>query len=313
MAFRKLIGLLFVPTRIHIEKNIPFSTSLFEPTTFWSVILIISILIFMFWARRRYYSCFFGLAWFFLSLIPMANIVPINATLADHWVYLPCCGFFLAIIGLISDFLKKGNLNISKKLRILAVTIYSVVILIFSALTIRQNTFWQDPVKFYRKVLEYAPESFRAHNELGIIYLDQKQYRQAIKEFEASLKIKPNFDQAYDNLGVALDFSGEFEAAITAHKKSIEINPHNIKAYNNLGNAYISAKRFDEAISTYKHALKLNPGFKGAYNNLGVAYYEQGMYREAKKIWEKALELDPNFTTILNNLKALEPLLKEQN
>ncbi|MBL7130524.1 MAG: hypothetical protein ISS45_03845 [Candidatus Omnitrophica bacterium] len=46
---------------------------------------------------------------FFVALIPMANIMPINATIADHWLYLPCFGFFLAVVGGVSDWIGKSN------------------------------------------------------------------------------------------------------------------------------------------------------------------------------------------------------------
>jgi hypothetical protein len=36
----------------------------------------------------------FGCLWFVVTLLPVSNIVPINAYMAEHWLYLPSMGFF---------------------------------------------------------------------------------------------------------------------------------------------------------------------------------------------------------------------------
>lgn len=304
-SFVRLIGLIFVPLEIHIEKSIPFSRGLFQPTTIFSIAVLSSMLIFMRWAARRLKICFFGLLWFFICLIPMSNIVPINTTFADHWLYLPGFGFFLAVIGGASETIKKINPKTQPLVKRAALFIYALIILVFSLLTIKQNTFWREPLKFYQRAIKISPQSYRPHNEIGIIYLRQKKYDEAISEFKRATELNPAFDQAYDNLGVVYDMRGDFENAIATHKKAIQLNPNNIKAYNNLGNAYNNANLLTEAIDAYSRVLKLNPAYQAAYNNLGVAYYKKGMLEEARGYWEKALRIDQNFKLAQDNLKAL--------
>ncbi|MFC1708959.1 tetratricopeptide repeat protein [Candidatus Omnitrophota bacterium] len=304
-SFVRLMGSMFIPTKIHIEKSIPFSSGLFQPSTFISLIFLIGIGVFMYRTRRRFRMTFFGLTWFFVALIPMANIVPINATIADHWLYLPCFGFLLAVVGGISDWLKDASApEVGFKKIVLGIAVVTVII--FSVLTVRQNTIWADPLKFYRLALEYSPGSYRAHNEIGVIFLNQDIYDKAIPEFKESIRINPRFDQAYDNLGVAYDKSGNLEEAVKQHKKALELSPYNVKIYNNLGNAYIKLNQFEKAIESYKKALELNPDYKAVYNNLGVIYFKRGMYDEARKYWQRALKIDPNFKLVLDNLKVLE-------
>jgi tetratricopeptide (TPR) repeat protein len=304
-SFVRLIGLLFVPTKIHIEKSIPFSTGLFQPSTIISLFILAVVGFFMYKARGRLRMSFFGLVWFFVTLVPMSNIVPINATIADHWLYLPCFGFLLAVIGGISDWLKEAT-GVKALIKKFALMIYVVVVILFSILTIKQNTIWRDPIKFYKLALQYSPNSYRAHNEIGVIYLNQDKYDMAIPEFKESIKLNPKFDQAYDNLGVAYDKSGNLKEAIVQHEKALQLSPYNAKIYNNLGNAYNKLSQFEQAIETYKKALELNPDYKAVYNNLGVIYYKQGRYDEARKYWQQALEIDPNFKLVLDNLEVLK-------
>ena len=37
----------------------------------------------------------FSIGWFFIMLLPQANLYPINSYMAEHWLYLPSIGFFL--------------------------------------------------------------------------------------------------------------------------------------------------------------------------------------------------------------------------
>ena len=41
----------------------------------------------------------FGASWFFLAYLPISNLVQLNATVAEHWLYLPSIGFSVFIVG----------------------------------------------------------------------------------------------------------------------------------------------------------------------------------------------------------------------
>lgn len=311
-AFVRLIGSLFVPTKIHIEKAIPFLTQIWEPRAVLSIAALIGIAVGMGWARRRSEMVFFGLGWFFIALLPMANLVPINANIADHWLYLPSLGLFIAVIGGVSDGIRRLSVERQRWARRLGLSCFVIVMVFFSSSTLRQNTIWADPVRFFELALEYSPKSFRAHNELGVLHLEEKRYTLAAERFEAAIRINPNFDQAYDNLGVALDHQGRLDLAVEKHLKAIELNDHNIKAYNNLGNAYYKSEKWEKAIQAYQEALRLNPDYKAVYNNLGAVYFKTGRFAQAKKMWEKTLRIDPNFEMAEKNLKILEEFVQKQ-
>lgn len=304
-AFVRLIGLLVVPTQIHIEKSLPFSTGLFQPSTFVSILALGAMGCFAWWVRRRSIICAFGLAWFLITLLPMANLMPINATMADHWLYLPSLGMFLAILGGLGDWIQKGPLPGQRRWLRGASLLYAAAVIVYSARTIRQNDVWKDPERFFQLAIQYSPGSFRAHNELGVIHFERQQFDRAIRHFQQAIAINPAFDQAYDNLGTAYDHVGELDQAIASHKTALQLNPYNPKTYNNLGNAYFKSNQLDKAIEAYQRALQLNPQYKAVYNNLGAVYYRKGEFDQAKAFWEKALKIDPAFQQAADNLHLL--------
>jgi tetratricopeptide (TPR) repeat protein len=305
-SFTRLILLIFVPARIHIEKSIPFSTGIFQLTTMASIAVLGFIAAAAYYLKSRSRIFSFGILWFFAALLPMSNLFPINATIADHWIYLPCIGIFVSLIGGISDVIGRSSGAKQHILNRAAVVVFIVAVVILSAATIKQNGIWADPIKFYRLAIKYSPSSFRAHNELGIIYMDMGDYRTAIKEYKAAVKKNPRFDQGFDNLGIAYDKNGDPELAIGAYKRALKINPRNPKIYNNLGNAYNRLNRFDEAVESYQKALRMVPDYKSVYNNLGVVYYKKGAYDQAEKYWQRAHDLDPGNKDILRNLTILK-------
>ena len=53
--------------------------------------------------------------------------------------------------------------------------------------------------KHYQSALQINPEEPMCHNNLGVIYMEAKQYNLAKLEFEEELKINPGYDKALAN------------------------------------------------------------------------------------------------------------------
>ena len=56
-------------------------------------------------------SCVFGATWFLLTYLPISNVIELNATVAEHWLYLPSVGFlvFLARVAALSFLCASDN------------------------------------------------------------------------------------------------------------------------------------------------------------------------------------------------------------
>jgi Tfp pilus assembly protein PilF len=64
-----------------------------------------------------------------------------------------------------------------------------------------------------------------AHNNIGVIYLNQGKLQQAQIEFEKELKINPNYDLALTNLGIVFYRQNKLDQAAFYYQKAIMINP----------------------------------------------------------------------------------------
>jgi hypothetical protein len=51
----------------------------------------------------------FGAFWFIAAYLPISNLFPLNATVAEHWLYLPSVGFLLFIVGCCLELPARGR------------------------------------------------------------------------------------------------------------------------------------------------------------------------------------------------------------
>ena len=86
--------LMVLPFNLHMEyvaRLFAFS----DPKVIGGIILLISLLIYAIKARNKNALMSFSILWFFIAIFPVSNLYPINAYMAEHWLYIPSIGFFL--------------------------------------------------------------------------------------------------------------------------------------------------------------------------------------------------------------------------
>jgi tetratricopeptide (TPR) repeat protein len=219
---------------------------------------IMAILIFRLYKRTPILS-FMGM-WFFIFLFPQSGIFPINAFIADHFLYIPAIGFFFILSYLLDKICAKKIFNL----------VMLTVVLVLSCLTIWQNTFWSEPVRFYKRIIKFSPRSFAAYNNLGQVYGDRQ----------------------------------DFVEAERLYKKALELNSKLVEGYNNLAALYFKLKNYQQAIEQLDNISQVRPDFKPAelHNNMGTIYAAKGDFASAIREYNKALELDPSLLLVHYNL-----------
>lgn len=219
-------------------------------------------------ARRSSLVPFCGV-WFFVTLLPVSQIIPHHELIAEHYLYLPSFGFclFIAECGMWSAEL----LRIPKS----AIRIgFIIVMLLYSYRTIERNKDWRDDYTLWKKTCETAPNCARAHNNLGIAYFNKDMIDEAIAEYKKAIELNPAPAEPHINFGAALIKKGSPHRAILECKKAVELNPNIAKAYNVLGAAYQRIGTLDKAIAAYRKALEIDPDYPEAHTNLASIYKE---------------------------------------
>ncbi|MEE8359476.1 MAG: tetratricopeptide repeat protein, partial [Candidatus Omnitrophota bacterium] len=292
------IRLLFIPTRLHMI----YGKSLFswtDPVVIAGTVIFALLIVSTIKARGRDRLYTFGVLWFLITLLPQANLYPINAYMAEHWLYIPSIGFFL-ILGraLLYLYNKRG-------LAILAYISIFVLISFYSTITVKQNSYWKDPVIFYKKTLEYNPQSEWMYNNLGNALYARGEKDEAIDAYKKAVELKPDFDYAYYNLATAYSSIGRDAEAVSFFKKAIDANLYYAHAYNNLGVSYYKLQKKDTAVSAYRKAIEIKPDYADAHFNLGNALFSLGKVAESLDAFNKAIEIDRYHISAYHNMATV--------
>jgi tetratricopeptide (TPR) repeat protein len=308
VALLNYVRLLIAPFPLHMEYgDRVFSYT--DPRAIAGAIIFFVLLAYAFSVRKKEGRgiIFFAVLWFILALLPSSNFYPLNAYMAEHWLYIPSIGFVLIIAkGLV--FLYENN-----RFRALGIGLAVLLIGFYATLTIRQNVHWTDAMSLYRLVLTHATDSARIHFNLGNQYYNQGKIAEAVPLYEKAIELDPEYSDAYTNLGLLHYESGRIREAVALYEKAVQITPKHSMAHTNLGVAYYDLGRRAEALSSYKKAIELNPDNAEAYNNWGIVEYHLGNDGAAAELYQKAIEADPAYAKAYSNLAIVYWRKKQYN
>lgn len=296
-------GLLFWPFNLHMERSVEIATSLFSPSVIFGGILFIGLLVLAFTKFKKWPILSFGIFWFFIGLAPTSNLlVPVSGLLYEHWLYLPLIGIFLALIWL--------GISLGKKYNLAKILLGLLIIfLIFlSVLTINRNRDWRDPITFYNQTLEYAPESYRVINNLGMAYADVNNYEKAEGTYKKAIALEPAGPVAYHNLGNTYRETGKNDLAIENFNKAIELDPWFIFSYNALGDLYLENKDYQKTRQVFERYLEVTDSKVETLFLLARIADEEKDFQGALDYLEEALIIQPQnqlIQTAIVNLKNL--------
>lgn len=157
-------------------------------------------------------------------------------------------------------------------------------------------------IREYEAALATNPENAKTHNNLGNAYSGRGWMLYAISEYRRSLEIEPDFMDAHRNLAIAYGKQKNYFQAISQLNLALELEPRNAETYLLLGDVYAQAGKFDKAIARYEKSLKFGGGSAEAYYGLAVCYGELKRTGDEIENYLKALSIKPKMHNALVNL-----------
>ena len=289
------LRILIFPMNLHVD----YGAGKFNFTDYKIILgaaITISLIAYALMKKEKDKLLFFSVFWFYLALLPTANIYKINESfMKEHWLYIPSIGFFLILAKALSSLYR------NKSLRTQAVVFTATIVLCYSSLTIRQNIYWSDPFIFMKKSLQYS-NNYIFYNELGRECENTGKYEEAIAFYKEAIALNPKKYYLYCNLGRSYKTLGMYKESIAAFQKASEINTKNKLIYYELGDSYDKVGQKQEAIKAYLHAVEIDHNYLEAYNNLGALYADAGEIDKAIQIWNRIIAIKPDFATAHFNL-----------
>ncbi|MCL4216958.1 MAG: tetratricopeptide repeat protein [Candidatus Hydrogenedentes bacterium] len=305
------------------------------PLLWLSPVFIGALLLAAFAASNKTRWPLFGVAFYVLTIAPVARFVPLGAMLvADRYMYLPSLGFCL-MLG--AGVLALRALPLPTK----ALTAATAVLLILvGAAGFRQAMFWHDSTTLWTRVVDVSTYPSKnvalAYLNLGTSYHLAGKWNPAIDAYERGLEIEPedmrlrrargyaraqahiptifgeenpaqrNDPEALMKLADSLMVSGAMQDAYDTYEQVLGIEPRHAEAHYRLGIMLSRAGFKDRAREHLAAAVEAAPNHVQALTALGIRELDMGNFEESVKLLERAAAANPDYAP------AKEALAKAQ-
>jgi tetratricopeptide (TPR) repeat protein len=156
------------------------------------------------------------------------------------------------------------------------------------------NPFIVDTAEYNKRFPKKAVKEY----DKGLEAEQQGKKDAAVEHYEASLKVAPDYYPAHNNLGILYLGNSDFKSAEEQFRDAVRLDQNEAQAYFNLSNVLILTRRFAEAQITLAQGLQRRPD--SAFGNFlqGCLYDQTGMLSAAENSLENALRLDPKMPQV---------------
>lgn len=264
------------------------------------LMLIGSALVF----RRKYPIYAFGILWFFISMIPVSNLIPTEAVLTERYAFLASYGFTLLLGACLTKLATTYPPAHAKNTAVW----YGIgaLLILYMTMTIQRNSEWHNDYTLWLDATKKNPHAFIAHISHANNLFSQNDIRGALQEYLSAHEINPSREEVSMYVAAMYHSLGKPQESAVYLTRILRKNPWNTEAYFRLGNLYYtSLKQYDKAIDTYLTALKIAPSHIQILNNLGVVYSIQGKKDKAIDAFTTALMLDPTYESARINMERV--------
>ena len=332
-ALAASLGLLVAPVNLHMERTLPASgwqAAALVAVGALSVAMFVALGAFF---RTRDRRVVFGLIMFGGSFLATSGLIPLNAPIAEAWLYWPMVGLLVALAAGVED------AAATKRWLRPAVFISGCgVIGVFCVLTIQQNRVWRDDITLYETLIARGGGTRRVRENLALDYLNEGDFKRAREQLQEALTRDPHSAVAMRAMGLLLRAEGDADGAEEWFRRGVDAHPLDIRlrvalAFQQEQNGEVDAaektlreataqrqsflaslelakfcyrhKRFSEAEAVTREVVTADPMHAEAHNTLGMVLFREGDTAGAEKHFRLALRYDRWMADTHANLAAV--------
>jgi len=307
--------LLLFPINLlyHYNGVYPDSTSLSDVKVLYSILFIAALIIVSIVLYNKHNVVSFTILFFFVSLLPVLNIIPTMNFMAERFLYLTSFGLSVLISYVFIKY-------VSEKNKTVLTSLFLLIIIVFVYLTYNRNSDWKNNDTLY-STADSRDGSVLLVNA-GNIYANKKNYDEAEKRYRRAIEIRDNSVLAHHNLGLIYLLKGNLDSAEIQIKKGLLIDSLAPDGYFQLSNIYQQKGRIAEAISSLEKLQEVMPNYRESKSILDMLksnpsnleknipnsitsnqqlmlekrsfqYYQEGKFEDAIKDLNEAIKLNP--------------------
>lgn len=177
----------------------------------------------------------------------------------------------------------------------------SVETLYAQAQNAQQRGNLDDAIAAYKELIKLYPQTAAAYNNLGSLFYDSGDYKQAIETVQAGLRLDRNMASSHAILGSAYRATGDLRQAAAEFKVALQKNPKDERSEENLVETLTELKEYPAAAALLRAKVEKEPNNQDAWRQLGDIYLVMSQDAHAK-----VLAIDPNSAIALDLLGEIQ-------
>ncbi|MDD5090850.1 MAG: tetratricopeptide repeat protein [Candidatus Wallbacteria bacterium] len=159
-----------------------------------------------------------------------------------------------------------------------------------------QEKNYSDALINFQLALALVPDSFELYNNIGICHEKMKNLPKARENYEKALSLMPDFPQALNNLGLLLVRSNDspqygLSLVYRAHMLAPEIPEY----FESLGEIYFAIGNHSRSLEWFARAEKRGITSASLYYHTGLTYLELEDRQQALESFKKSLKIDSRY------------------
>lgn len=164
---------------------------------------------------------------------------------------------------------------------------------------------YKEARRMYEAALEQDSCFLPARNNLGITYHEQKRYGEAVLEYGKALLCDPDNYQALLNRSNSFYEDKEIYRAEDDLNYLIRSHGDSSTLYFRLGLVHARMNLFDKALADFGTAIAMDPENNETWINRGTVFYYENELDSAKRDLRHAIQLDPEEANAYNALSMV--------
>jgi hypothetical protein len=222
VVLARYLQLIILPIGQSIRHVVPVPESYFEPLVVFSFLLVGGVAVLGVWSVKRDPHVSFGVGWFFVTLLPVMNIVPLpGSMMGERFCYLPLIGIVYAA----AQFLPEKSPGISgSRAGIVSWLAVVAVLSVFLIMTVRRNRDWRDNLTIFESAVKVSPGSNAVRLMLAGEYERLGRTQDARRQVAAAAANTSEYLVQYNRMGDRAFQAANWKEARTWYMKALKMN-----------------------------------------------------------------------------------------
>lgn len=278
------LSLLLVPWKLSADYSL---AALPVVSLAWggaALVLHLALLGFAVSTRRYNFALFFGLAFFYLGLLPTSNLLFASGTIfGERFLLLPALAHVLPAAHLFERFASRPA-----KRHVASVALL-VLLALFATRTIVRVADWKSDRTLFESALRAYPQNAKMSYDVAVLLQREGKVAEALPLAEKALAIYPDYGDARLLLARLLRGRNEGLRALSLLREGLEQNPLHEDMWVELGEIQLVQGRLDNAAEIFRQGLQKLPASLKLANNLAMVELERGHPEAAEPLLQKVL------------------------